>query len=401
MSLDLDKISPQIGDMVSRLKADSATRQERLKVALDTLYQNAENPDTLARKIEASHTTWLVAGMVECPDKQTRPRGIPHEFTVLATDGSHIDVDRHRSPRCYLINIGSVLLRYGSQPDAVLDSVPRLYSKDEDLVIRPEGDRNREQLIEGTLLGIKRGVDEFCRLAEVVEENAGDMPALALSDGTLVFWGLEAYPDFVSDAMLEKGLIRHFNRIKKLNSGRSKTTLASYISFPRSTEVVNTLRIALCPHDIVDTDVRCKECRERQCEAVTGIRDRDLFSDLLGNGERSALFTSGSKIVPKKYPDEHRVFFFYLKVDDETARVEIPKWVATDDSLLELTHSLVLDQCRRGQGYPIALSEAHEQAVVTGADRENFWRLVEAAMVDERIPSLSSAKSRSKKNRWL
>jgi len=224
---------------------------------------------------------------------------------------------------------------------------------------------------------------------------------LALSDGTLVFWGLEAYPDFVTETMLTKGLLHHLNRIKKLNSGGSKTALASYISFPRSTEVVNTLRIALCPHDIVDTDVRCKECKDRQCEAVTGIRDRDLFSDLLGNGERSALFASGSKIVAGKYPDEHRVYFFYLKVDNETARVEIPKWVARDESLLELTHSLVLDQCRRGQGYPVSLSEAHEQAVVTGADRENFWRLVESVMADERLPSPSSAKSRSKKTRWL
>ncbi|MFO8143945.1 MAG: DNA double-strand break repair nuclease NurA [Dehalococcoidales bacterium] len=401
MSLDLDRIYPQVGDMVSRLKADSASRQERLKAALDTLAKNAENPDTLARKIEASHTTWLVAGLVEGMDKHTGPRDIPSEFTVLATDGSHIDVDRHRSPRCYLINIGSVSLRYGSQPDAVLDSMPRLYSKDEDLVIRPEGERNREQLIEGTLLGIKRGVDEFCRLAEVAEATSGETPVLALSDGTLVFWGLEAYPDFVTEIMLERGIIRHFNRIKKLNSVEGKAALASYISFPRSTEVVNTLRIALCPHDIVDTDVRCKECQDRQCEAVTGVRDRDIFSNLLGNGERSALFMSGSKIVGRKYPDEHRVYFFYLKVDDETARVEVPKWVATDDSLLELTHSLVLDQCQRGQGYPVSLSEAHEQAVVTGADRENFWRLVESAMVDEKLPSSSSAKSRSKKTRWL
>ena len=88
-------------------------------------------------------------------------------------------------------------------------------------------------------------------------------------------------------------------------------------------------------------------------------------------------------------------------MDDEIARVEVPQWVATDDTLLNLTHALVLDQCQRGQGYPVALSEAHEKAVVTGADRENFWELVESSMVAEHMPSTGSAKSFSKKTRWV
>jgi len=75
--------------------------------------------------------------------------------------------------------------------------------------------------------------------------------------------------------------------------------------------------------------------------------------------------------------------------------------VAKDESLLNLTHSLVLDQCRRGQGYPVALAEAHEQAVVTGVDRETFWQLVESSLVDEHLPTPTSAKSQSKRTRWV
>ena len=86
---------------------------------------------------------------------------------------------------------------------------------------------------------------------------------------------------------------------------------------------------------------------------------------------------------------------------DEIARIEMPRWVARDENLLNLVHSLVLDQCRRGQGYPVALSEAHEQAVVTAADRENFWQLVESSLIEEKLPSVSSAKSRSKRTRWV
>jgi hypothetical protein len=81
--------------------------------------------------------------------------------------------------------------------------------------------------------------------------------------------------------------------------------------------------------------------------------------------------------------------------------VEIPRWVAENEELLDLTHALVLDQCRRGQGYPVALAEAHEQAVVTGANKEEFWRLVEALCLEEKIPTLTSAKSLSKRTRWV
>ena len=88
-------------------------------------------------------------------------------------------------------------------------------------------------------------------------------------------------------------------------------------------------------------------------------------------------------------------------MDDEIARVEIPQWVAQDENLLNLTHSLVLDQCRRGQGYPVALAEAHEQAVVTGADRESFWQLVESLLIGEHLPTPTSAKSFSKRTRWV
>ena len=68
---------------------------------------------------------------------------------------------------------------------------------------------------------------------------------------------------------------------------------------------------------------------------VAGVQDRELFSNLLGQGERSALFISQSSIVQKHY-GVHQVYFFYLRVDDEIARVEIPRWVAMDESLLNL-----------------------------------------------------------------
>ncbi len=400
MPLDLNKVFPQVGGMIARLKAEGAERQECLQYALDTLHAQAGNHSDLARKIAASKTTWLVAGLVDGLDHCYPPPPAPSNFTILATDGSHIAVDRHRSIRCYLINIGEVVLNYGKNPVASLDSHPCLYSGEEELVITPSSIKGREQPIEGNLLGIKRSVDECSRLAKMAKELPAGCLSLALVDGSLILWSLEAYPEFVTEALLERGFLSYLAEIEKLNETGRKVALASYISFPRSTEVVNTLRVALCPYDPPDCDRYFSVNETRECDKVAGTRDRELFINLLHPGERSALFISGSSIVEKHYGG-HQVYFFYLRVDEEVARIEIPRWVALDEDLLSMTHSLVLDQCQRGQGYPVALSEAHEQAVVTAADRENFWQLVESSLVTEHLPSLSSAKSQSKRTRWV
>jgi NurA-like 5'-3' nuclease len=106
-------------------------------------------------------------------------------------------------------------------------------------------------------------------------------------------------------------------------------------------------------------------------------------------------------MLVKEHYGPHAIIFFYLRLEDEIARIEIPKWVAESQELLNLTHSLVFDQAVRGQGYPAVLSEAHERAVITGADRENFWVLLESFLEDEKLPITGSGKNFAKRMRWV
>ena len=398
--LDLSRVAGQIGEMIGQLKAGGQERQEHLVRALTLLVDRAIDFETLKRKASQSKTTFLVAGLVEPLGSHAPPGTIPSDFSIIATDGSQIDVDRHQSARCYLINIGRVRLDYGDDSGAELQSLPQLCADSKDLVI---SSGTKEQVVEGALLNIKRSVDECRHLADMAAELPKDRPALAVIDGSLILWGLSSkeYPDFVVEQLLDKGFIKCLDDMLKLAQERP-LALSSFISFPRSTDVVNVLRLAICPHETADCDKFCGEINigKRACDAVSGIQDRDLFDSLLGVGERSALFTSQSKIVRESY-GRHRVNFFYIKLEDEIARVEIPEWVARDADKLGLTHALLLDQCQRGQGYPAALSEAHEEAVVTGADRRNFLQLVEISMADEHMPQTTSAKARSKNARWL
>jgi hypothetical protein len=400
VSLDLTNVAAQVIAMISGLKNRRAEHDDHLRFALKTIASPPIDLDALKKKIKAGggKTTWLVAGIENSLNERHALPPAPPDFTIIASDGSHIDVDRHHSTRCFLINIGSVALTYGTRPDAQLSSTPRLYSDDKDLVITPPGG-GREQVIEGNVLGAKRSVEECAKLAELAAALPDQSSALALLDGTLILWGLTEYPDFVTDILLHEGILQHLDTIKKINRSR-RMALASYISYPRSTDVINVLRVAVCPNSIPDCDEYCPPGKERGCQKLEAVRDRDLFINLLKNGERSALFINSSKIVKEHYGD-HAVYFFYLKNDDEVARIEVPKWVALDNGLLELTHRLVYDQCQRGHGYPVALSEAHEQAVVTGADREYFWEFVESTLTEEHVDSGSSRKSMSKRTRWV
>jgi len=339
-----------------------------------------------------------VAELTESLNRTYPAPAIPADYTVMATDGSHIDVDRHHAVRCYLINIGAVTLTYGSAPDAVISATPTLYAGEEQIVIRNPG-AGRDQVMDAALTGIKRSVAEWRALADLAKAQPAGSTRLAVLDGTLIQWGLESrnYPEFVRDVLLRKGFLACLDEMRALNSDR-QLAVASYISYPGGSDVVNALRIILCPGDVIN-DRACLECDGKECEQVAGLRDRDVFAEVLQEGERSALFVSTSSILKEYGP--HEVRFYYVNVGEELARIEVPKWVADDPALLDLSHALVLDQCRRGHGYPVALSEAHEHAVVTGADRENFWALVESCLADEKLPSPMSAKSFSKKMRWV
>ena len=106
MTLDITKIAVQIGDMAGKIKDGSRERQEHLKAAIEKLNDGAINLGALKHKIAAAHTPWAVAGLYEALNARYPAPSVPQDYTVLATDGSNIDVDRHKAARCYLINIG-------------------------------------------------------------------------------------------------------------------------------------------------------------------------------------------------------------------------------------------------------------------------------------------------------
>ena len=403
MGLDLATTAVQIGTVAQQLNDGRDGRAQRLEAALRAM-EEADPSKALGKAASDQGRPFLCAGLVDGLAGRHSPRELPQDFCVASVDGSHIDVDRHVPVRCYLINLGGCLLTYGAQPDARLFSHPTIYSQEEELYMTSAVPGSMESVaVEGPMVGLKRGMQEVEGLASLVAEAPPGLPALALIDGSLVLWGLagRGYQPFVREEMVVHGLVPALDKLRETARSRP-LAVAAYISLPQATEVVNALRLYLCPNDGGECRQRCSSHRSGRtpCDMLNGFLDRHLFQELLGPGERSSLFTSDSSISRDFY-GPHRVYFYYLNTGEEIARMELPQWVAMDDDLLSLSHSLILDQCRRGLGYPAAIAEAHEQAVVTGRDREAFKQLLGDALDRYRLPVYTSEKNRSKQMRWL
>ena len=404
MALDLYRTAEQLEKATAHISNVRQERARQMEIAIVAL-QTAD-ATTLNSRVHAAQGTlaFVPAEAVEEPGLTHTPSSLPDDFIVVAVDGSHIDVNRHLPLRCSLINIGGCKLTYGAAPEAYMFSQPTLRTSDTELYLDDLDSTASRQPVEGALMGLVRAVEEAKTLADVVEEDDSSLPSLALIDGTLVLWDLggDRYPPYVRSQLVEDGLLAALARIRR-QSQQKPTAAASYISLPNSSEVSNLLRLSLCDYDPLGN---CHQhCRtfipgDRHCDVLNAFTDRDLFDRILAPGERSAVFASRQAVVRDYYGD-HRVHFFYVNVGEEIGRVEVPGWVASDPVLLDLTHTLVIDNARRGGGYPVVLQEAHEQAVITAADREAFSVMVERFLQGQHLPVYTSQKQRSKRQRYV
>jgi hypothetical protein len=119
----------------------------------------------------------------------------------------------------------------------------------------------------------------------------------------------------------------------------------------------------------------------KESRPLQGVSEEDLFSGILGSGERSAVFKIQSQSA-RNYPGDLALHFFYLNVGlpehPHLARVEVPKWVADDPSKLNSLHATLVEQCRiiGSRPYPYLLHRAHEVAVVSLEEKDQVTQMI-------------------------
>jgi hypothetical protein len=386
--LNLAKVSQQIAQMAAEDQLVSEDLSKRLDIALGQLHLESSRLQAFTEKLAASKTSWLLAGVHESPERTYALPACPQQVTVVASDGSQIVPSHHEVAAAFLVNISTVVLHYGTGERAELSSTPTLFYREEDLYLDYGGQRLQ---VTGELLGMRRTIMELQTLLQqaTAAQKSGHRTC-ALSDGSLILWQLEGKPQDYQQPTLSSYLAC------LEEARRQHIPVAGYISRPRSRDLVNALRVGLCPEVVSNCD-RCpyRELPQLPCADIEGLSDRRLFEPLLQLGERTPVFTSTSRILDTY--GVHRIGFFYLHVGSEIARIEIPLWVAAEPSLLDLVHAVAYTQAQKGSGYPIALAEAHQQAVVRGAERDMFYDMVTTILVRRGIRAVMSPKNLRKR----
>lgn len=387
--LNSSKLIPLLNALISSEKSMLNNISNDLKNAINEFNKAKGVEDELVKKIKSSKTSWLTAIPLESLNSTNFVSDIIKDYSVLAVDGSQIMPDRHEIRLCYLINIGYVIFTYGEDSGAELKSEPYLYFKEEDLFKEYAGVK---ALVTPKDITFKRTIMEYKKISECISKIKSKNK-IAFVDGTLIEWMVQGEPD---EQNIIDSVLATFDYAQK-----SDTPIVGYISSPKSNDFINMLRISLCPQD----PVNCSNCpylkndKELPCSVINKLNDADLFLKILNEGERSPLFLSTSHIL-ENY-GQHKIAFFYLNTGNEIARIEIPYWVATDRRNLDLVHFICYDQAKKGNGYPISLSEAHEQAVVTGADREQFYNILSNLYVRSGLKVSRSYKSQRKRSSIL
>lgn len=277
-----------------------------------------------------------------------------NSYVVLAVDGSQVYYDKHQGPACYLINIGSVLLTYGQSASSVqMQSIPYVMVAQNSALLGQEfvnGQREEFELKAAVELSIK------------YQQDNEELPFLCLLDGTLIFSSVDDATNTDSEETFFQKYIEQLEKLFKNN-----ILHAGYISFPRGKELVNILKITLSGYD---------GKQDEASSVLDGLCDMDIAHYFLPLAHRSIIFESKAP-TSYLYPKHLRPYFCFLNVGKEIVRLELPQWIARDESIVNQICQMVIDQAGKGRGYPVCLFEAHEQAVIKAMDREFFYLMIQ------------------------
>lgn len=386
MPLDLKKVITQFKTIEHENSHDQ--NKNRLEATYRLFQEGCKNENELQAKIKETQSTkganFYFAEPVFNSKKNERldtltESNISDNFShiSIATDGSQIIPSSHEFTNTCLINIGvSAIPYYEKSLPVLLTSEPTIYSSIDN--IYPNSVQSNIQ--EEDLISYERTLKEIEGLVKIAKEySTYKIPVIALLDGTLIHWHIEKFNSFFIEQFINR-FSKALFELKELN-----IPIGSFVSNSRSNDLINMLRIYKCPYESVDCKKYCAniDSKNLPCNPIIDYKpvlDRRLIENIMLEkralaGTRTILFKSNSKIL-NLYPDDLKIFFFYINTGKEIGRVEFPSYVANDNKLLDLLHNAIAFQCKVGFGYPVTLSEAHLQAVVGKADRQIFYQLI-------------------------
>lgn len=306
------------------------------------LWQLVAAQPSYARMLQASANSLMIPTWQDALGACYAVPATTDPYYLVSIDGSQIYPDRHQGINCFLINIGITTFDYG-HGSFKGDSIPYLFAAQEydqgpELVDYLRNDYERYSLFDCPLPPER---------------------ACMLLDGALLQY------DMGKENELGQFFAQRYTAF--LYSLYQRHILAAwYISAPRHKEVMRLLYAHLAG----------EEHDKKKYQIIDQVTDAMLMSTLLKPYEHSPIFFYQNAQLAA-IPAAAHPAFFYLHVGSEIVRVELPLYAATNQAYRSFIVSVLHDQVAKGHGYPIALAEAHEQAVVDTHDRHFFYTMLD------------------------
>jgi len=394
--LDFQKLVAQVDQVGRESLTDLRAQEATFAAALAAYERAAADPDGTRSTLEQNlpWVLWPVALPIEPFGSSfaVAPAGEP--VTVVAADGSQIMPSHHEIHNCYLLNVGTAVISYGGGFPPLLESTPRLYHRPEDLY--PLVDRRRVHIDE-LYVSLERNLLELETLASLaLARRDRGLPVVAFLDGSLISWSVEKMSDAYQETHRQR-VVAVFESLRE-----ARLPLIGYLSHSRSADLVNDLRVCVCPYQTSHCRELCGSLNEEDfpCSTIWPLSDRQLLSALLPPGSRTAAFAAGASAA-RSLPSHLRACFCYLNVGFEVARLEFPRWLADDPPARDLALAVTAAQVAKGKGYPVSLAEAHHLAVIRGEERARFFELLERHLVSLGVNRLRVSPKETRKRTSL
>lgn len=381
-------------DEVETMSREMAGRQQELGAraaeARQKLAEFAAVDDALLDKIDRAakeDLSWRGASPVGPRlDERHRPETPPVDASLIGVDGSQIYPDRHGLAIYYLINTGAITLRQGSGEAPTTSTRPAVFYREEEIY-----DDGRE-LVDNRAVNAARETAEMQEMVRQAREErafwGGDLDRLvvALSDGPLLIWLGEKE----TDAEVRQRIRDYIADLSALQA-----TGAAPIGYVDRSHLASVLRML----DVAQLELREIKKERLRNHRYQGLTDRQLF-DFLAPNERSAIFSSTAKVNRDDLNAAgQEIHFFYLNVarqpgpeDARIVRIDAPNWLTARPEWLDQVQQAIYRDCE-GTDYPYVLARAHELALVTFGERQDFEHMLSIAMMRNGMLPESSQKA--------
>lgn len=372
MPVNFQQALQQIREMGRQATQDQQRLEEKRAEAEKLFMDLAEELDTLEQLVEraAAENPSLrcAAPLREYLNETFAAPALEHPYTLLAADGSQINPDRHAMVEFGAINVGAIRMcpGQGQTPEEIVQS-QMMFLKD---LFTASGN-----LLTDDLVALKRDLAERQVLAELARSQPG--PTVALTDGPLeLFREPKGMPEF-------KDGLREYQRVLDTLAEMQVAT-AGYVDKPRGDLLVRLL-------ELVILERRGQINKAGQERPLQGVYDYNLMRTLLKPGERSAVLRIHS-VSAQSFTGRQALHFFYLNLGRPghpyLSRVEIPRWVADSERLLNLLHACLLAQAQHlgARPYPYVLHRAHEIAVISYDEKNQLENMIVAELRRQGVP---------------